>query len=129
MNFYLVHHFDDSLSIAKSESPNMHAAAGPYGSYYSLLSRFMDFTPRPDRNPIRCSTQDEVLECVDAVTRLVCRKLNVYSCADAWFADQWGIRLGTSAEMTVITFLYAGDTDELLSALKEEGYLVDGSSA
>lgn len=123
MSLFLQHQFDDSMEIVRADS--VEAAVGPYGSYYSMLSRYMDFTPRVDRNPIRCTSQDEIMECVDAVTRLVGRKLFIYSCADAWFNDQWGIRLGTSNTMTIITFLYAGDIGELEAFLRTEGYIVN----
>lgn len=125
-NYYLVHTFDDTLILTVTDKNVSGAAVGPNGSYYALFSHYMVFTPRVDRLPIRVSSQDMLMECIDAVTRLVGRKLNVYSTVNAWFTHEWGFRLGTSNEMTVITFLVPDELAlEMERALEEELYNIN----
>jgi hypothetical protein len=126
MNFYLKHHTDDTLEIIiMSSGTPKGAIIGPNGSYFTLLSHYMDFTDRVDRLPIRTDGQDQIMECIDAVTRLVGRKLNVYICASPVFDDSWSITLGTSTDMIVISFLYTGDITALTALLKENAYNVN----
>lgn len=125
LNYYLQSNLDGTLQLNVVPGTVENATFGPHGSYYTLLSQFMAFTPRPDRLPIRCLTHTDIMECIEAVTRLIGIKLHIFSSADAWFQDHYSILLGSGYTMIVISFLYAGDITELEVDLRLEGYLVN----
>jgi len=129
LNYYLIHHVDDTLSIEYASTRPNKSCVGPFGSYYSMLSHYMDFTGRLDRAEIFVSNQDAMMECIDAITRFTGHKLRVYISASAWEHNIacWSVMLGTSINMPIISFLYAGDIQELTRVLLSEYYRVNDS--
>lgn len=120
---YLIHHADDTLSIKWSKQrPNLPSVGG-FGSYRSMLNHYMSFTERVDRLRIRTDSDDQLMECIDAVHSLVGRRptIRLTGGAATWFIDLLVgelaiLHLSLSADHVVRTSLEA--------FLNEEGYEV-----